>query len=304
MKDFNCIVVLGPTASGKTRLACQLAYHLNGEVISADSRQVYQYLDIGTGKDLNEYKVNGQKINHHLIDVIHPREQFFLHQFIEESRKCFDKIISTDKIPVFCGGTGLYLDTLRKDFSFTGIKEDHELRKSLENLSKEELLKRLSVYPAFHTQHVDLNSKKRIIRGIEIAEYSTSHKQLPDKVILPYRPYYIGIKTDLETRKKRISERLANRLENGLVEEVKALLESGITEERLVLFGLEYKHVLLYLQNRVSKHELFTGLQTAIFQFAKRQMTWFRKMEKEGVEIHWVEKDVDPKTLIPLLKTT
>ncbi|HOZ86860.1 MAG TPA: tRNA (adenosine(37)-N6)-dimethylallyltransferase MiaA [Bacteroidia bacterium] len=302
MKDFNCIVVLGPTASGKTHLACQLAYYLNGEVISADSRQVYQYLDIGTGKDLNEYCVKGQKINHHLIGIVHPREQFYLHQFIEESRRCFEQIVAAGKIPVFCGGTGLYLDALRKDFSLTAIKEDPALRQSLENLSKEALIKRLSAYTTSHTQHVDLNSKKRIIRGIEIAEYFASHQHIPDKITLPYRPFYIGIKTDLETRKQRISERLSQRLETGLIEEVQNLLDSGISAERLALFGLEYKHVLFFLQNKITKQQLFSGLQTAIFQFAKRQMTWFRKMEKEGVEIHWVEKDADPKTLIQILK--
>ncbi len=298
MTKYNCIVVLGPTASGKTKLACYLAYRLNGEIISADSRQVYQLLNIGTGKDLHEYELNAQKIPYHLIDVVPPSEQFYLHQFIELSRKSFDLIISRKKLPVFCGGTGLYLDSLRKDFSLTLIKENEELRRQLSDLSKEELLARLGTYPGKVTTHVDLNSRKRIIRGIEVAEYQLLHHLSPQPVSSSYLPYYIGIKSEVETRKAKISQRLAQRLENGLIEEVQNLLASGITEQRLELLGLEYKHVLNHLKNQTTKDQLFNDLQTAIFQFAKRQMTWFRKMEREGVQIQWIGHDDDLEELV------
>ncbi len=291
MANYNCIVVLGPTASGKTRLACQLAYALNGEIVSADSRQVYKGLTIGTGKDLVEYHVNGKQIPYYLIDIIEPVEQFYLHQFTEELKKAFEKITTQNKLPIICGGTGLYLDALRKDFSFTQIKENESLRNELEVLSKEDLLERLKKYPEQVISHVDLNSKKRIIRGIEISEHFSKTGDELFKIILPYKPYYIGIKTEVEARKEQISERLLKRVDGGLIAEVEALLQKGITHERLALFGLEYKFVSRFLEEEISKEQLISQLQTAIFQFAKRQMTWFRKMEKEGVEIHWVEKD-------------
>lgn len=295
---YNCIVVLGPTASGKTRLACQLAYYLKGEIISADSRQVYKKLDIGTGKDLQEYVVNGESIPYHLIDCVDPGEQFYLHQFTEGLQAAFEGICLHGKVPIICGGTGLYLDALRKDFSFTQIKEDQELRKQLEFLSKEELLERLKKYPLEQTHHLDLNSRKRIIRGIEIAEHLSKTQTLPEKKELPYKPYYLGIKTDTELRKKRISERLIKRVEEGLLDEVQDLLHEGMSYERLEFLGLEYKFVSWYLQGKISKEVMISKLQTAIFQFAKRQMTWFRKMEKEGVDIHWIESETELSVLV------
>jgi tRNA dimethylallyltransferase len=293
MNNYNCIVVLGPTAGGKTRLACQLAYALDGEIISADSRQVYKHLDIGTGKDLEEYRVNEKEIAFHLINIFEPQQQFYLHQFTEELKKSFELIRSKKKTPIICGGTGLYLDALRKDFSFTQIKENEKLRSELESVSKEELIARIKTYPEQFIQHVDLHSKKRIIRGIEIAAHFSKEGNTLIETILPYKPYYIGIDVDVELRKKQISERLTVRLNQGLIEEVETLLSQGITHERLNLFGLEYKFVSKYLQNQISKEELFTQLETAIFQFSKRQMTWFRKMEKEGVKINWIQKDKD-----------
>lgn len=303
MNKYNCIVVLGPTASGKTRLACRLAAILHGEIISADSRQVYKQLNTGTGKDLHEYTVNGEQIPYHLIDITEPGDQFYLHQFTHELKKAFDLVVSRNKLPVICGGTGLYLDALRKDFSFTQIKENEALRKELEVLQKEELQERLKKYPERSTSHVDVDSKKRIIRGIEIAEYFSKHGDELIKVKLPYRPYYIGIKTEVETRKKHISERLIKRMNEGLIDEAKDLLAKGITHERLELFGLEYKFVSRFIKKEINKEQLVSQLQHAILQFAKRQMTWFRKMEKEGVEIHWVEKDTDINLLAETLRS-
>lgn len=293
----NCIVILGPTASGKTKLACELAYHLNGEIISADSRQVYKHLDIGTGKDLNEYEINGKKIEHHLIDIVEPGEQFYLHDFIRELKLAFDKITAQNKLPIICGGTGLYLDALHKDFSYTQIKENESLRKKLEELSKEDLIEKLKSYNNKELQKVDLNSKKRIIRSIEIAEYLKNTDTKLEQTNLPYKPYYIGIKTDVEKRRDLIYSRLILRLNNGLIEEVEDLLKKGLTHERLQFLGLEYKFISLYLQDKISKEELILQLSTAINQFAKRQMTWFRKMEKEGVKINWVNKDTNAQAL-------
>ena len=298
MKNYNCIVVLGPTASGKTRLACSLAYYLHGEVISADSRQVYKRLDIGTGKDLDEYTVNGQAIAYHLIDIAEPGEQFYLHEFMAGLKNAFDLITSKNKLPVICGGTGLYLDTLRKDFSYTQIKENKALRNELELLSKEELLDKLKVFPAALTRQIDLDSKKRVIRGIEIAAYLLENNIIPKEGELPYKPYYLGINSDIDKRKELISQRLKKRIDEGLINEVENLLATGITHERLAFLGLEYKFVSRYLQRQITKEELLTLLQTAIFQLAKRQMTWFRKMEKEGVKINWVERSNDNTALV------
>jgi tRNA dimethylallyltransferase len=303
--NHNCIVVLGPTASGKTHLACQLAYYLNGEIVSADSRQVYKGLDIGTGKDLEEYKVKGKKIPYHLIDVNEPDEQFYLHDFIRELKKSFIEITERGKLPIICGGTGLYLEALEKDHSLTQIPENNNLRTELNKMDKEELIKtlqsnRVTLSEVEGLPTTDLDSKKRIIRGIEIAEYLKTNP-LPKKEKTIYNPKYIGIKIDKEERNKRIDARLKQRLENGLIEEVQGLLKKGITHERLQFLGLEYKFISFYLLKQITKKELFTLLSTAIHQFAKRQMTWYRRMEKNGVNIEWVElKNIDP--LISKLK--
>ena len=302
MNNYNCIVVLGPTACGKTKLACNIAFALNGEIISADSRQVYRLLNIGTGKDLQEYNVNGQKINYHLIDVCEPMEQFYLHQFIELSEKAFHEINFKNKLPVICGGTGLYLDSLRKDFSYTQIKENPASRKELEAFSREELEMKLKKFPGQFTRHTDIHSKKRIIRAIEVAKYLMKN---PAEIVMkkkPFRPFYIGINVDVEERKKLISDRLADRMNTGLIEEVETLLRNGITHWRLENLGLEYKYVSLFLRNNITKDELILLLRTAIFQFAKRQMTWFRKLEKEGVEIKWIKKE-ENEILISNLKS-
>lgn len=294
---YNCIAVLGPTASGKTALACALAYFLDGEIISADSRQVYKHLDIGTGKDLKEYKIRGKNIPYHLIDLMEPQTQFYLHQFMAELEKAYRDITSRKKLPIICGGSGLYLDALHKDFSLTAIKEDQSLRHELKLLEKQELLVKLDQYPKELTMQVDRNSTKRIFRGIEIAEHLINFPNANIKAIPPYKPYYLGIDPGLEERKKKISERLSKRMEEGLVEEVQILLGRGVSHERLQQLGLEYKYISLYLQNKIKHEELLEQLRTAIFQFAKRQMTWFRKMEKEGIHIHWLDQGISAETL-------
>ncbi|HQQ95349.1 MAG TPA: tRNA (adenosine(37)-N6)-dimethylallyltransferase MiaA [Bacteroidia bacterium] len=300
MGSPNCIVVLGPTASGKTRLACRLAFALNGEVISLDSRQVYKDLDIGSGKDLNEYEINGKSIPYHLINVAEAGTQFYLHDFMRELEKAFRLVLKRGHLPVLCGGTGLYLDALRKDFSFTAVPEDLHLRAGLEGQSKTELEEVLNTFPIEHTFHVDRKSKKRLIRGIEVAAYRRSH-DLPswDPKSL-YKPYYIGLKT--ENTLHRIRERLLKRMDAGLVEEAEQLLSKGLSHDRLQQLGLEYKFLSLYLQNNINRQELLEQLEKAIHQYARRQMTWFRKMEKEGVKIHWIKPEDKIDALLEKLK--
>jgi tRNA dimethylallyltransferase len=290
---FNCIAVVGPTASGKTKLAATLAYELNGEVISADSRQVYKGLDIGTGKDLDQYVVKGKAIPYHLIGIVDASTQYYLHDFVSDLRRCFDDISSRGKLPVICGGSGLYLDALRKNFEVTQVPENEALRATLGDLSKVELLEKLSQYPAEHVARVDRTSVKRIIRGIEVADF-LSRNSLKVQSPLPYRPYYLGILSSKEKIAERIRTRLDERLEHGLIDEVKNLSGAGLSFERLQTLGLEYKFVSLYLNGELTFEKMKESLYTAIRQFSKRQMTWFRKMEKEGVKIRWLE---DPLNL-------
>lgn len=302
MQNHNCIVVLGATASGKTRLACDLAYALDAEIISLDSRQVYKGLDIGTGKDLEAYTVQGKEIPYHLIDVFEPEQQFYLHDFIRELKLSFEQVLEKKKIPLLCGGTGLYLDALRKDFSFTQIPEDHKLRQELNQLSKEELLVQLNAMPESSSRHVDRNSQKRIIRGIEVARYLSKNQVEPDFPEDKYKPLYLGIRIDTYENRNNIRERLIQRLQSGMVDEAEGLLKNGVSHERLQELGLEYKYLSYYLQNKITKTELTEQLYTAICQYAKRQMTWFRKMEKEEVKIQWLEAPVCNADLIAQLK--
>ena len=302
--NYNCITILGPTASGKTKLACALAAELGAEIISADSRQVYQQLDIGTGKDLAEYVVNQKQIPYHLINIASPDKQYYLHNFVEELKNSFLSIQGRGKLPIICGGTGLYLDALHKDFSNTQIGEDHLLRAELEKLSKEQLTQMLQNYAALFWQHVDLNSKKRIIRGIEIAKHKQTHGEVSSNQKAIYQPVYFGTNSTIEIRKQKISERLQARLNNGLVEEVEQLLKNGLTHARCMQLGLEYKFVSMYLRSEIDKNDLFQLLQTAIFQYAKRQMTWFRKMEKEGIKINWLPLDADFEEALQWMRKT
>ncbi len=287
LNEYDVVVVLGPTASGKTKYACQLAYEHRGEIISADSRQVYKHLNIGTGKDLESYVVNDTPIPYHLIDLLEPNEQFFLHQYQQLAFDCIEDIKQRGKLPIVCGGTGLYLNALYTSYELTAIPKNETLRSELLLLSKEQLLQRLQTYPTKNIQHVDINSEKRIIRGIEVAEY-LSHKHLIAKEWKKYKIKWLGIDVTKEERNARISKRLVTRIENGLIEEVEHLLKNGITHERLQFLGLEYKFISLYLLGQYDKQTFMKNLETAIHQFAKRQMTWFRKMEKE-VTIEWVK---------------
>jgi tRNA dimethylallyltransferase len=286
---YNCVVVLGPTASGKTSLACRIAARFNGEIISADSRQVYKKLELGAGKDLGEYEVGGLKIAYHLIDIAEPSEQFYLHEFQRLLEESFTDIVKRQRLPVICGGTGLYLDALRKDYQMTRVPENPALRKQLEGHSREDLLRLLQRFPAETIKQVDVTSAKRLIRGIELAEYMTHHGRPEIRADLPYRPFYIGITISREELDKNIGRRLEARLKQGLVEEVQNLLMCGVSHQRLQRLGLEYKFISDHLQEKLSFEEMKERLHIAIRHYAKRQMTWFRKMEKEGVTIVWVD---------------
>lgn len=279
-----------------------MAYYLGGEIISADSRQVYRGLDIGSGKDLTEYTIEEKKIPYHLIDIYEPGEQFFLHHFMKGLREAFDDIRSRGNLPIIAGGTGLYLDALRKDFSFTLAPEDPELRNELAELDKTKLLMELQRLSPALAEGIDTSSKKRLIRGIEIARHFAQTGLPEAREELPYNPYYIGIETDAKARRSLIAERLDKRLAAGLIDEAQRLLDSGVSHERLQRLGLEYKFLSYYLLGKMSLDEMRKKLVTAIAQFAKRQMTWFRKMEKEGVSIEWVPVDADAKMLAEKLR--
>jgi tRNA dimethylallyltransferase len=288
LTEFNCLVVLGVTASGKTNLACQMAHKLNGAIISADSRQVYKHLTIGTGKDLNSYCIEGSLIPYYGIDIAEPSDQYYLHQFCELLNSSFNIITKQKILPIICGGTGLYLDALSKSFEYTQIKENSQLRLTLDGKTKEELLIVLGTFNESDTQHVDKSSIKRIIRGIEVADYLKSNQIVKHQ--LPYKPLYIGIQTELNDSIKQINKRLHDRLNNGLIEEVEGLIKMGITYERLINLGLEYKYISHYLQKKLTYSEFKEQLALAIIQYSKRQSTWFKKMEKEGTHINWFKQ--------------
>lgn len=281
--SFDLITILGPTATGKTKLAVQLADYFNGEIISADSRQVYRGMNIGTGKDSSEYSINGKSIPYYLIDVIDPKKEFNLFLFKEHFQKSFDKIVSRNKIPFLVGGTGLYLSSILQDYNLS--KADFETAKlNLSSISDDDLREMLmSLSPQLHNT-TDLTDRERIIKAIAV---SKSQRQIDEKHIID--SFIIGVDLPRDEVKKRITERLKKRLDEGLIEEVKSLMDSGVSYEKMIFFGLEYKFIAQYLKGELNKNDMFQKLNSAIHSFAKRQMTWFRKMEKEGVVINWID---------------
>lgn len=284
--SVNCLFVLGPTASGKTKVAVELANRFNGEIISMDSRQVYKQLTIGTGKDLKEYTIEGKSIPYHLIDILPPTERYHVFHFVNDFTNAFNAIVAKGKLPVLCGGTGLYFDTLLKRSQWIAIPANPTLRTELERKDKEELLRQLASLPDEIKNQVDASSTKRIIRGIEIASYLKNNPA--PKVNYPeLKPFALGIDNGIEQRKQHVLKRLKERLNEGMIEEAKALLASGVSHEQMEYFGLEYKFLSMFLKNQVSEKEMEDQLYTAIVQFAKRQMTFFRKLERDGLTIHW-----------------
>lgn len=297
-KDIDLICVLGPTASGKTRYAVALARELNrlrgvnasegsvnagAEILSGDSRQVYRGMDIGTGKDLSEY----EEIPYHLIDIVDAGTKFDLYQYQKAFEKAYKDIIDRGGIPILCGGSGLYLEAATCGYSIPDVPQSPELRAELEAKSTEELISMLAGLKPLHNK-TDIDTRKRLIRALEIAIWQKDH-QMENTSYLPKKTYYIGTLVSREERNRRIDARLDARIAEGMANEVKGLLDSGIPAENLTYYGLEYKFVTQYVLGVLSLEEMKTLLGNAIHQFAKRQMTWFRRMERKGIKIHWVE---------------
>lgn len=299
MKDYNCIVVLGPTAVGKTSIGVALANHFDGEVISADSRQTYCKLDIGSGKDICEYQVDGKKIPYHLIDIVSLPSEYNVYNYQQDFYKVFKDVISRGKMPVIVGGTGMYLDAIIRDYQLVILPENEKLHQELLNTPLEELAARLlKEQPELHTK-CDLLEKDRVIKALEIIEAKKNGVDSTSVDRPEIKPLIIGTTLERPQIWEHISIRLQERLDNGMLEEVQSIHDSGITWERLEKLGLEYRYCSLFLQGKIqSKQELFEKLFIAIRQFAKRQETWFRMMEKNGVKINWLEKITDKQSRI------
>ena len=292
----NLIVILGPTASGKTRLAARLACDLNGEVISADSRQVYQRMNIGTGKDLREFEMNGRVIPYHMIDVAEPKDEFNLFEFQKRFYSIFRALRAKNTLPILVGGTGLYLESVLCNYDLPEAPIDEEQRKTLLGKTKGDLQKLLcELKPQMHNR-TDLDDAERLIRAIEI-ELARQNADAMQRKKPEIDAVVFGIQWERSALRERITRRLEERLEQGMVEEVSHLHETGLSWAKLDSFGLEYRFISRYLQNQVTFHEMKSKLNTAIHQFAKRQETWFRRMEKKGVAINWI-----PGGDYPLLK--
>ena len=292
------ITILGPTASGKTPVAARLAAEIGGEIISADSRQVYRRMDIGTGKDLVDYVVRNQEsgvsrqISYHLIDIREPGTKYNLFEYQQDFFDAYEAIQSRGAIPILCGGTGLYIEAVLKGYHLSPVPQNQALRDSLEGKSLAELTQMLTDLKAKTGSNMhnttDVDSCQRAIRAIEIETYNIEHPT-PRRELPPVDSLIIGIDIDRELRREKITRRLKARLEEGMVEEVKALLDEGIPADDLIYYGLEYKFVTEYLTGKITYDEMFTRLEIAIHQFAKRQMTWFRGMERRGFKIHWID---------------
>lgn len=293
MKKTPITVITGPTASGKTALACHFAHKIKGEIIGADSRQVYKFMDIGTGKDLNEFNVNNQNIPYHLIDYIDPSVQYHIQRYKDDFLKTWNTLTDKNTTGILCGGSGLYIQAVCHADIFTQIPINDQLRQELIKKDKLDLVKQLEKYTLKYK--VDVNSKKRIIRGIEIHDYLLDHA-IPKNPFPEFSPLYFICFSDIDQRKQRITTRLKQRLENGMIEEAEFLLNQGISHEKLQYFGLEYKFLSMYLQNLISLDTLFTQLNTAIHQYAKRQMTWMRRIERNHPHVHFLDVTNKPST--------
>lgn len=284
---YDLITLLGPTASGKTPLAAALADRLHSEIISGDSRQVYRRMDLGTGKDLADYVVNGHPIPYHLIDIAEPGTKYNVFEFQHDFLRAYESIRSRGMLPILCGGTGMYLESVLKGYKLLPVPENPELREKLSGKSLEELTAILVGYKTLHNS-TDVDTAKRAIRAIEIEEYYRT--QPVDARDFPeIHSLIIGVDIDRELRREKITRRLKQRLEEGMVEEVRRLLDEGIAPEALIYYGLEYKYLTLYVTGALTYTEMFRQLEIAIHQFAKRQMTWFRGMERRGFTIHWID---------------
>ena len=288
--DHDLILVTGPTASGKTSLAVALAHKLGGEIISADSRQVYRGMDIGTGKDFDDYVIDGVRIPCHMIDIADPGYKYNVFEYQRDFFKVYKSVKDRKVFPVVCGGSGMYADSIIKGYKMVEVPPDSGLRMRLEKKSLEELIGILSSMKNLHNI-TDVDTKKRAIRAIEIEHYSRNRKA--NKSLMPkLNSLVIGVWLDRNVRRQRITERLHKRLKSGMVEEVENLLKKGVDHETLIYYGLEYKYITHYLSGKITYQEMAEDLETAIHQFAKRQMTWFRGMERKGTKINWINGEL------------
>ncbi|WP_373133763.1 tRNA (adenosine(37)-N6)-dimethylallyltransferase MiaA [Phocaeicola plebeius] len=287
--NYDLITILGPTASGKTSLAAVLAARLKTEIISGDSRQVYRRMDLGTGKDLSDYVVDGYKVPYHLIDIVEPGYKYNVFEYQRDFLVAYEDIKARGLLPILCGGTGMYLESILKGYRLLPVPENKELRERLASKSLEELTDILSRYKKLHNS-TDVDTVKRAIRAIEIEEYYLT-QDVNARSFPEIRSLIIGVDIDRDLRRQKITNRLKKRLREGMVDEVKALLEEGINPDDLIYYGLEYKYLTLYAVGKLSYDEMFSQLEIAIHQFAKRQMTWFRGMERRGFQIHWIDAE-------------
>lgn len=292
---YNLLCILGATATGKTNLAVAMARMINGEIISADSRQIYRGMDLGTGKDLEEYG----NIPYHLIDIHSAGYKYNVFEYQQDFQRVYKLVQEKQKFPILCGGSGLYIEAALENYEMQAVPPNELLRKSLENKSLEELITQLKSYKKDLHNTTDISSKKRTIRAIEIAEYDLQNP--PIKSELAISPLIVGIRFDVAKRRDRITQRLQNRLKEGMLEEVKQLLSNGISPDDLIYYGLEYKYMTLHLTGIIDYKTMFHQLNTAIHQFAKRQMTWFRRMERKGICIHWIDGEISETERVAMI---
>jgi len=301
MSTYNLITILGPTATGKTTVATHLARAIGGEIISADSRQIYRGMDIGTGKDISEYTVEGETVPYHLIDIVDAGYKYNVFEYQRDFLKAYDDITKRDKPAILCGGTGLYIEAILKGYRLIQVPDNPEFRKQFEGKSLEELTRILSSYKTLHN-NTDVDTVKRAVRAIEIAEYYRHHPEIksdyPD-----IRPLIIGIDISRDERRARITHRLQTRLNEGMVDEVRRLLDNGIPPDDLIYYGLEYKYLTLYVTGKLTYEEMFSQLEMEIHRFAKRQMTWFRGMERRGLTIHWIDATLPTDAKIDAIRS-
>lgn len=298
------LIIIGPTASGKTHLATQIAVRTGGEIISADSRQVYRNMDIGTGKDLSEYTIGGHQVPYHLIDIREAGEQYNVNEFQKDFKNIYADIVIRNCVPIVCGGTGFYIYSLLKGHAYSSIPVNDELRTLLESLTTEELQLKFRNLHTAYSSLADTTTRKRLIRAIEISQYLIQNPDHGRELFTSsenYETVIFGINPPVETRRERISRRLKYRLENGLIEEVEGLLKSGLSGEQLIYYGLEYKFVTMYLLGEMNFSEMSQRLESEIHRFAKRQMTFFRKMERDGILINWINPDLSVENQVEMI---
>ena len=300
MGKYDLVSIIGPTACGKTTLAVAVARAIGGEILSADSRQVYRGMDIGTGKDILEYGTGDSCVPYHLIDIFDAGEKYNLFEFQRDFLNSYNEVVARAAVPVLCGGSGLYVESVLRGYRLIPVPENPELRERLVNFSLEQLTEMLASYKELHNT-TDVDTKKRAIRAIEIEEHYARTPQHEREFPL-LESLIIGLDVDRELRRERISNRLMARLDEGLVDEVRALLDKGISPEQLIYYGLEYKFVTLYITGALSFEEMVKGLETAIHQFAKRQMTWFRGMERRGLKINWIDASLSTEEKVEIIK--